>query len=167
MKNLLPLFLVAFLFLLSENIFSQNVMLNVLTRSDGIVKKNSVIFFEVTISNTSPTKSITSYRLRPQLSFPNNLVNIPDRDHVLPKGWIILSNKEGVVVLSNGTDEMLGNENRTILIAVKGKVAGGPSVILGNLGFSNGISPGSVSAPSLVGDSPVDNISSSTIKVIK
>ena len=167
MKFFLQLFLVMCLFLFSKTGLSQNVMLNVLTQNGGIVKINSTIFFEITISNTSSINSIPAYKLRPQISFPNTLVDVADTGHILPNGWHILSNKNGVIILSNGSDIISENGNRTILIAIKGKAVGGPSTIIGNLFFSNGIAPGSVTGNNLKGDNTADNSSASSIRVIK
>ncbi len=147
--------------------FSQNIMLNVITQNAGIVKKNKLIFFEVTISNTSSSKEVPIYKLKPQISFPSTLVSIPDTGHVLPKGWTILSNTNGVVILSNGTDIIPTNTTRIILIALKGKELGGPSTISSNLTFSNSIEPGIVSGSPTLGDNTSDNVSTSSIKVIK
>ena len=167
MKFSIKVAFIALLFFVSQHAFSQNVMINVLTQNSGIVKKNATIFFEIKISNTSAINQIPAYKLRPQISFPNTLVTVSDTGHVLPKGWNILSNKNGTVILSNGTDVMNENENRTILIAFKGKAIGGPSTIIGNLNFSNGITPGSEVGISLIGDNTADNSSTSSIKVIR
>jgi len=142
-------------------------MINVLTQNLGIVKKGKIIFFEIKISNTSATASIPPYKLRPQISFPNTLVDVETTGHILPKGWAVTSNKNGVILLTNGTDVMAENENRTILIAIKGKSKGGPSSITGNLTFGNGIAPGIAVGAPLAGDNIADNVSSSTVKVIK
>ncbi len=144
---------------------SQNIMINVLTQNTGIVKKNEVIYFEVTISNTSSIKTVPMYKLKPQISFPIALVSIPKTGHVLPKGWTLTSNSTGIVWLSNGTDIIPENGSRTILIAMKGKEIGGPSTISGNLTFSNGIAPGSAVGSPTIGDSIADNASTSSIKV--
>jgi hypothetical protein len=167
MKFFLQSYLVICLFLFSKTGLSQNVMLNVLTQHSGIVKINSIIFFEVTVSNTSPTNQIPAYKLRPQISFPSTLVEVPNTGHILPNGWRILSNKNGVVILSNGSDIISENGNRTILIALKGKTVGGPSTVIGNMFFSNGIAPGAEAGNNLKGDNTADNSSTSTIKVIK
>ena len=167
MKNFLPLFLLTFLFSFSKKVFSQNVMINVLTQNSGIVKKNETIFFEIKISNTSAISQIPAYKIRPQISFPNSLVDVPNIGHVLPKGWSILSNKNGVVVLSNGSDIISENENCTILIALKGKAVGGPSTVMGNLSFSNGIAPGSTVGSATKGDNTADNSSTSSVRVMK
>lgn len=150
-----------------KNVNSQNVSINVVTQSAGIVKKGELIFFEVVINNTSATKILSSYKLRPQISFPNEFVTVQETGHVLPKGWIIVSNKKGVVILSNGTDNIGQNDSRTILISFKGNELGGPFTIMGNLLFSNGIVPGSAIGVSTVGDILVDNISTSTVMVVK
>jgi hypothetical protein len=156
-----------FLLFASSNAFAQNIALNILTQNSGIGKKNEIVFLEISISNTSATKAVTVYKLRPQISFPTALVSIPDTGHILPKGWTIISNKKGVLWLSNGLDNIAENDTRTILIAMKGKETGGPSTITGNLSFSNGTAPGSALGGVLLGDSPADNTSSTTIKVIK
>jgi hypothetical protein len=167
MKIFKPSFLFLLITLGSKSVFSQNIMLNVLTQNSGIVSKNKLVFFEVSIANTSATKAVSSYKLRPQISFPPNLVSIPDTGHILPKGWKIISNKNGVVLLSNGLDIIPENGSRTLLIAMLGKEVGGPSTISGNLTFSNGTPPGTVVGAALVGDNVADNASTSSIKVVK
>jgi len=167
MKNLLQFVFILFTVLSATNLFSQNVMINVLTKNSGEVKKGEVIFFEITINNTSPIASIPPYKIRPQISFPTTLVDVPKTGHILPKGWAITSNNNGVIILTNGTDVIPENENRTILIAIKGKETGGPSSIMGNLTFSNGMAPGAVVGTSLAGDNIADNASTSTVRVVK
>ncbi len=167
MRISLLLFQIVFLLFFFEKSFSQNVMLNVLTQNSGIVKIDSTIFFEVTVSNTSSINEIPAYKLRPQICFPITIVQAPDSGHILPKGWSILSNKNGVMILSNGIDVIPANGNRTILIEIKGKTVGGPSIILGNIFFSNGVAPGSDSGSPTRGDNNGDNTSSSTITVLK
>lgn len=166
MKNLLLFAFILFTVLISKNLFSQNVMINVLSQNNGEVKKGEIIFFEVTIYNTSPTKALPMYKIRPQISFPSALVSIPETGHVLPKGWTITSNKKGVVTLSNGTDIIPENASRTILIALKGDGIGGPTTINGNLFFSNGIAPGISSGTPTKEDNTADNSSTSTVRVL-
>lgn len=167
MKNLLLFVFIVFTVLRSTNLFSQNVMINVLTKNGGIVKKGELIFFEVTIINTSPVKSFPIFKIRPQIIFPDELVSIPDTGHVLPKGWVISSNKNGVVMLSNGTDSIPEYGSRTIFIAFRGKGIGGPKTITGNIFFSNGKTPGIQSGPPTEEDIIGDNYSSSSIQVVK
>ena len=167
MKKLLQTAIFLLIIFHATDLYSQNVMINVVTQNSGIVKKDEIIFFEIALNNTSPTKTITAYKLRPQISFPTTIVDIPLDGHVLPKGWAITSNRNGVIILTNGTDIIPENERRTILIAVKGKAIGGPSTILGNLTFSNGDAPGSVVGIALAGDNVADNASTSSINVIK
>ena len=150
----------------SKNMHAQNIMLNLLTRDSGVVKTGAVVFLEVTIHNTSPAVALPMYKLRPQISFPSGMVQIPDEGHVLPKGWIIHINKEGVVTLGNGTDMIPENSSRTILIAIRGVNKGGPATINGNLNFSNGIAPGKMNGPAPKEDKSVDNFSTSSVKVI-
>lgn len=165
MKKLLQTAIFLLIIFHAIDLYSQNVMINVLTQNAGIVKKGELIFFEVTITNTSPIKSLTMYKVRPQIIFPTTLVSIPDTGHVLPKGWAITSIKNGVVMLSNGTDIIAENGSRTILIAFTGKSIGGPNTIIGNIFFSNGITPGTQSGPPTKEDNIADNFSSSVIKV--
>ncbi len=154
-------------FFTSITAISQNVAINVVTQSSGVVKKGDVIFFEIYISNTSAIKIVPNYKLRPQISFPTTLVSVQKTGHVLPKGWTIISNNNGVVTLSNGTDKIEQNESRKILISIKGNEIGGPSTISGNLLFSNGIEPGSIPGITTAGDNLGDNISTSTVMVVK
>lgn len=165
MKKILPAVFIVFALLNSASLFAQNIMINVLTQNSGEVKKGEVIFFEVTIYNTSPTKALPIYKIRPQISFPTSLVSIPETGHVLPPGWTITFNKKGEVFLSNGTDVLPENSSRTILIALKGKEIGGPAIINGNLFFSNGFAPGTLGGTSTKEDNIADNSSASTIKV--
>jgi hypothetical protein len=167
MKKFLPITFLSLLFLFSAKGFSQNVMVNIVTQNSGIVKIDSSIFLEIKISNTSAISEVEPFRLRPQISFPSNMVLIPVTGHVLPNGWNILSNENAVISLSNGTDIIEQNQNRTILIALKGKTIGGPSRVIANLFFSNGVTPGSVSGTSLKGDNTADNSSTSSIEVTK
>ncbi|MBC7937953.1 MAG: hypothetical protein H7Y86_21610 [Rhizobacter sp.] len=142
------------------------MMINLLTRNSGVVKKGEIVFLELTINNTSPATALSIYKLRPQISFPSDLVSIPDDGHVLPKGWTILVKKDGVVTLSNGTDIIPENDSRTILIAMKGLNSGGPITINGNLYFSNGTAPGTSNGAAPKQDKTVDNFSTTSIKVI-
>jgi hypothetical protein len=151
---------------ISQQALSQNILLNILTLNSGSVKKNGIVFLEVSITNTSAVKPLAAYKLRPQISFPSALVSVPDTGHVLPPGWKIISNTKGVIWLSNGTDLIPENTTRTILIALRGTNVGGPSTISAALSFSNGIVPGSAIGATTVGDSPADNASTSSIKVI-
>ncbi len=167
MKICKHFFIVALVVFNATNATAQNIMLNVLTQNSGVVKINEQIYFEVTISNTNSIKTVPIYKLRPQISFPTTLVSIPEKGHVLPKGWAIISNTNGVVLLTNGTDIIPENGSRTILIAMKGKTLGGPSTISGNLTFSNGVTPGSVMGSPTVGDNMADNNSTSSIMVLK
>ena len=167
MKIFKHFILVILVILISKNAISQNVAINVVTQNAGIVKNGELIFFEVVIYNTSATKVVSKHKLRPQISFPTPLVSVQETGHVLPKDWAIISNAKGVVTLSNGTDNIGQNDSRTILISIKGNELGGPSTISSNLLFSNGIEPGSASGISTMGDNLADNISSSTIMVVK
>ena len=167
MKKLLQTAILILTTFYATDLYSQNVMINVVTQNSGVVKKDEIVFFEIAINNTSPTKTIPAYKLRPQISFPTTIVDIPPVGHVLPTGWEIISISNGVVSLTNGTDIIPQNERRTILISIRGKVIGGPSTILGNLSFSNGVAPGSASGSSPVGDNNADNVSTSSVRVVK
>lgn len=153
------------LFLLPAAAFSQNVMINVLTQNNGIVKKNEKVFVEVTINNTSHTQTVPHYKIKTQISFPSELVEIADTGHVLPKNWVILSNKKGNIILSNATDLLPELSSRSILIAVKGIHVGGPSSIRANLQFSNGVATGNESGTPTANDLNGDNNASTSIKV--
>jgi hypothetical protein len=165
MKLFKLLALVLLIAFISNPAVAQNISLNVLTQNSGIINTNGTVFLEVTLCNTNSSISVPAYKLKPQISFPSQLVSIPDTGHILPAGWTIIFNKDGVVRLSNGNDEFLPNQCRTLLIAVKGKAVGGPSTISGYLGFSNGVAPGNASGGPTKGDNPADNASTTTIKI--
>lgn len=165
MKKFYPLLCAFLLFILPVVSFSQNVMINVLTQNNGVVKKNEKIFVEVTINNTSPTQTVPQYKIKAQISFPSELVEIADTGHFLPKNWVILSNKKGNIILSNSTDLLPELSSRNILIAVKGINVGGPSSIRANLQFSNGVALGNESGTPTANDLNGDNNASTSIKV--
>jgi len=146
---------------------AQDVLMNILTQNYGIINKTGIVFLEITVCNKSATIAMPAYKLRPQISFPADLVSIPDTGHVLPPGWAITFNTGSVIRLSNGTDQIPLQQCRTILIAAKGVAVGGPSTISGNLTFSNGIAPGTVPGSATPGDNPADNASTTTIKVTR
>ncbi len=152
---------------ITKNAASQDVLMNIITQNSGIINVNGTVFLEITVCNKSATTAVPVYKLRPQISFPSEIVNIPDTGHVLPPGWTITYSKDAVVRLSNGTDEIPLHACRTILIAAKGKAPGGPSTISGTLTFSNGISPGTAAGASTPGDNPADNVSTTSIKVTR
>lgn len=147
--------------------FGQNVMINIITQNNGLVEINGTNFLEITISNTSAIKSVDSFKLRPQISFPVELVAISEEGHILPKGWTILSKKNGTILLSNGADIIPELGNRTVLISFVGKKIGGQSTIAGTLNFSNGTAPGSAAGAATKEDNLADNSSSTTITVTK
>lgn len=145
---------------------SQNALINILTQNSGIVKKGGTLFLEVTVNNTDPTAFINIYKIRTQISVPSAIASIPATGHVLPTGWKITSNDGSTINLSNGTDMIAANDNRTLLIAIRGNDIGGPSTIAGQLSFSDGTAPGTAPG-TLPGDITADNFSTSTIKVGK
>ena len=151
----------------SKMAVGQNVLMNILTKNSGRIKKNKITFLEVTICNTSASVSVPTYKLKPQFNFPSELVTISASGHVLPSGWTILSNTGSTITLSNAIDEIGANVCRTILISIKGKSVGGPSTISGNMSFSNSLAPGLVSGSPTKGDNSADNASTSTINVLK
>lgn len=146
---------------------SQNTMINILTQNSGVVNKGATVFVEVSICNTDAIDSVAAYKLRPQISIPVSIASIPTSGHVLPAGWTIISNENGTIRLSNGTDIIPTHTCRTILIAIKGEGVGGPSTISGNLLFSNGNAPGSTPGAATTRDNPADNSSTSTCKTIR
>jgi hypothetical protein len=145
---------------------AQNVVLNILTKNMGIVKKGKTLFLEVTLNNTDPTNHIGVYKIRTQLNVPTNIASIETQGHVLPTGWAISSNNGATINLSNGKDMIAANDFRVILIAIKGNKIGGPETITGQLSFSDGIEPGTATG-TLKGDLNADNFSTTSIKVIK
>jgi hypothetical protein len=143
---------------------SQNALINILTHKVGIVKKGEVVFVEVSINNTDPVNFIGIYKIQAKLTVPFEIVSIDTTGHVLPTGWKVTSNDGISITLTNGKDMIAATDSRTLLIAIRGNKIGGPSTIIGQLSFSNGISPGTAPG-NLPGDNPGDNSSTSTCKV--
>ena len=167
MNSLKILLLILAATLAYKNAVSQNVSMNILTQNSGMISKVETRFVEVTVCNTSSTIAVPVYKLRPQISVPISIIHIPDTGHILPKGWKFISITDGVIRLSNGTDQIPINDCRTILIAVKGIAIGGPLTISGNMLFSNGLAPGSASGSATTSDNSADNASTSTCEVTK
>jgi hypothetical protein len=160
----LLLLLVAVLF--AEGASSQNVMVNILTQKSGMVKKGNTLFLEVTINNTDPADYVGVYKIRAQVSVPADIASIDTAGHILPTGWTVTSNNGSIINLSNGKDMIAANDSRTLLIALRGIKAGGPSTISCQLTFSDGNSPGTTPG-TLKRDNPADNSSTTTIMVHK
>lgn len=148
-----------------EFAFSQNILINVLSKNSGVLKTGETGYLEISICNTSSLIPLMAYKIKPQVSFPVSIVAISDTGHVLPSGWSILSSTDGIIRLSNGSDQVPPNNCRTAIIAFKGISNGGPLTISGNVLFSNGQFPGNVSGPATYGDNTADNTSSTTCKV--
>jgi hypothetical protein len=145
---------------------AQNVSINLLTHEAGIVGRNGLLVLEITINNSSATDTVAAFKLRPQVSIPSKLVAVADTGHVMPAGWSIVYNMDGVVRFSNGSDRIAPFEARTILLLLRGVNPGGPATISGNLLFSNGIAPGNASGTATPGDNPADNSSTTTCEVV-
>ena len=152
-------------FIICECAFSQNILINVLSKNGGVIKSGEIGYLEISICNTSSIIPLMAYKIKPQVSFPVSIVAISDTGHILPSGWSILSSTDGIIRLSNGSDQVPPNNCRTALIAFKGISKGGPLTISGNVLFSNGEFPGTVSGPSTYGENTADNTSSTTCKV--
>lgn len=152
--------------LISEYALSQNILINVLTKNSGVLKAGETGFLEVSICNTSSLIPLMAYKIKPQVSFPVSLVSVSDTGHILPPGWSILSSSDGIIRLSNGSDQIPPNNCRTVLLAFNGITKGGPLTISGNVLFSNAQFPGNVSGPATYGDNAADNTSSTTCKVV-
>jgi len=146
---------------------AQNVAINVQTQNSGLVNLNGTVFVQMTISNTSSTTTLATYKIRPSLSVPVSIVSIPATGHTLPPGWTILSNIGGVIRVSNGTDQIPPLTSRTVLIALHGDVIGGPLTVQGQMAFSTGAAPGSASGAPTAGNSTADDNSTSTVQVVQ
>lgn len=166
MKITFSLFLLFLIAVPFNHISAQNLSINVITRNSGEVRENNIVFFEVTINNTDPVAIAGIYKLKAQVSIADtSLVSIQATGHDLPTGWQIIKHTGNVITLSNGKDIIAPADARTLLIALKGKNAGGPVTVSGQLSFSNGLAPGNEPGSS-ERDNPADNFSTSTCTVI-
>jgi hypothetical protein len=156
---------VCFVFLICISAAAQNTSLNILTGNSGKVRTGGSVFLEVTVCNHDAAIAVPAYKLKPQISFPKNLVTIPATGHRLPEGWTVTAIKGQQIWLSNGTDTLPPGSCRSIFINLIATAAGGPSTVSANMLFSNGRPPGFVTGSPVPGDSPADNSSTSTIEV--
>ncbi len=158
------LFIVLFLNIVSS-VFSQNAMLNILTKQSGIVKNGETIFLEVSITNTNSKNFIGIYKLIASINVPTQILTIDSIGHVLPTGWKILHNTDSSISISNGMNMIAATDSRILLIALKAKKIGGPLTISGEISFSNGNPPGN--EPGILNNDLIgDNFSTTTCKVI-
>jgi len=144
---------------------AQNISINILTQNGGVVKTGDTVSLEITILNTDPADTLSAYKIRPQISIPGAFVKVAEKGHQLPAGWAITQVETGVIRLTNGTDRIQPNNGRLIVIKLIGKRPGEAQKIAANLMFSNGEYPGTVPGTSTKGDTPADNISSTTCEV--
>ncbi len=161
------IFIAAVTFFALQNGFAQNVGMNILSADGGTVKKGKQIYIEVSICNSSTTTTVEGYRLKPQLSVPLSALSVSDSGHILPPGWAVVFNRDGVIRLSNGTDRIGPNTCRTLMISLSATKTSSREIISGNLLFSNGIAPGLASGPATNGDLPADNSSTTACTIIQ
>lgn len=163
LKHFILLMLVVFAY---NNTIAQNVMLNILTPKSGIVKKGKSLFLEVSVTNTNQKDFVGIYKLKILISVPVDIASIDTIGHILPTGWKISNNNGSGMTISNGLDMIAATTDRTILISIKGNKIGGPSIISGQLSFSDGVAPGT-GYGSLKYDLEGDNFSTTAFQVIK
>lgn len=156
MKFLKLFFLFCLGALTFKGVTAQNVSINILTLNSGQVNVGGTVFIQVDVTNTDATGVVVANKVRPQISVPAAICNIPATGHTLPAGWSIVSNTGSVIRVINTSDPIPANTTRTILIAVNGTVVGGPSAVSGNLTFNG---------PAPAGDNTADNSSTSAITV--
>jgi hypothetical protein len=165
--NIFKLFIVFVLVVVvSKCGIAQNVALNILTPKSGIVKKGKSLFLEVSVTNTNQLDFVGIYKLKIQINVPIKIATIDTTGHILPTGWKISSNNGSSLTISNALDMIAATTNRTILISIKGNKIGGPSIIYGQLSFSDGVAPGT-GYGSLKYDLEGDNLSTTAFQVIK
>lgn len=156
--------LIAGVFTITGAAGQANGSLNILAGNVGIISLGGTEFVQATVNNTGPSASIGIYKIKVTITVPSAIASIPSSGHTLPANWTILSNSGSQIVVSNGTDVLPVGSARQIFIAVMGHTEGGPSTIIGQLSYSNGIAPGSANG-FLIGDIPADNSSSTAITV--
>jgi hypothetical protein len=133
---------------------AQDVSINLLAQSGGVVTVGTQIFVQVDVTNNSATGTVVANKVRPAISVPS-IASIPTTGHVLPAGWTIFSNTAGVIRVTNTTDPIPAGVTRTLLIAIQGATVGGGSII-GNLTFVG---------PAPTGDIGANNTSSTGLTV--
>ena len=159
------LLLISFAFTTS-NLFSQaNPSVGILPLNEGgVVNVDAIMDVKVTINNTL-AGTIVASKLRPVITIPAIATILPNAEQTgLPTGWIIVSNAAGQIRVCNGSDPIAGNEQRDIIIKVKGTTVGGPTQCAVQLNFGGATC--SVSGPQPSGNNTVDDFATSSVTVI-
>ena len=166
MKKFKLLILVISFSFTTSYLFSQaNPSVGILPlNAGGVVAVGDVMDINVTINNTL-AGTIVAAKLRPVITIPSIVTILPNAEQTgLPAGWIIVSNLNGQIRVCNSTDPVGGNEQRDILIKVRGTTVGGPTPTSVTLFY--GGTTCSVSGPQPNGNDPADDNASSSITVV-
>jgi hypothetical protein len=158
MKKILPQ-LLAFLIssAITQSVFSQNVILNMLVNNAGIIPLNGNGTIEATINATVGTGGQTTPvgigKINLQISAPPS-VAIATVQNNLPAGWTIRNNNGSVINICNSAATIPINTAVVIPLTLQGlTVTTGAPALSGQLSFrTNCTGPGS-----LAGDNPSDN----------
>lgn len=130
----------------------------------GVVALNAVMDVKVTINNTL-NGTIVAAKLRPIITLPSIVSILPDAQQTgLPTGWIIVSNTGGQIRICNSADPIGGNQQRDIIIKVRGTTIGGPVSCQAQLNFGGATC--AASGPQPTGNNTVDDFAASSVTVV-
>ncbi len=130
----------------------------------GVVGLNAIMDVKVTINNTL-SGTIVAAKLRPVITLPSIVTILPDGQQTgLPTGWIIVSNAGGQIRVCNSADPIGGNQQRDIIIKVRGTTIGGPISCQAQLNFGGATC--FVSGPQPTGNNTVDDFAASSVTVV-
>lgn len=130
----------------------------------GIVGLNAIMDVKITINNTL-SGTILASKLRPVITLPSIVTLLADAQQTgLPSGWIIVSNVGGQIRVCNSTDPIGGNQQRDIIIKVRGTTIGGPISCQAQLNFGGATC--AVSGPQPTGNNTVDDFAASSVTVV-
>ena len=158
-------FFLAFFFIKTNGFSQANPSIAVLPLNAGLVSLGGTLELQITVGNTG-VANIPAFKLRPAITVPSIVTILPDIQQTgLPAGWSIVTNTGSQIRICNGADVIGGSSSRTIFIKVQGVVIGGPSTLLGQINFANGVNC-AVAGPAVSGNNSADDLSSSTLQVV-
>ncbi len=166
MKKIRSLTLIIALAFITSHVLSQaNPSAGILPLNpSGIVAVGAVMDIKVTINNTLAGTIIAS-KLRPNVTIPSIATILPSAEQTgLPTGWVIVTNAGGQIRICNASDPIGGNEQRDIIIKVRGTTVGGPISCQVQINFGGATC--AVSGPQPTGNNTVDDFAASSVTVI-
>lgn len=157
---------VALWLMLSSKAWTQDVSINVVARQAGVVDyqwpldcTDCTVLITI-CNNDGGSRTLSSYKIRPNVSVPSGTIQFDVVQPELPTGWTTLSNTGEAISFSNGTDQLPAGECREFALHITPLALSATTQAINSaIEFGNGIAPGAVNGSQTVGDLAGDNSS--------